>query len=191
MIILWWWIIMNKSLPHFLNGGKCITTRGLQPSDSLGAAWGLSACACVSFEPLVLWLRPTLFSRLYQYKIASVYVTSQSEHSVCVSCSESTSQETWQFTYHIQTAFVLDICHFHSLVARSPLSSLAVSLFSIFPEALALNQPSFYCLFVFNMLAFEKWTLSLTHKKTTAFIFSWWVTSCGHESNYFSSLRDK
>lgn len=46
MIILWWWIIMNKSLPHFLNGGKCITTRGLQPSDSLGAAWGLSACAC-------------------------------------------------------------------------------------------------------------------------------------------------
>lgn len=84
MIILWWWIIMNKSLPHFLNGGKCITTRGLQPSDSLGAAWGLSACACVSFEPLVLWLRPTLFSRLYQYKIASVYVTSQSEHSVCV-----------------------------------------------------------------------------------------------------------
>lgn len=88
---------------------------------------------------------------------------------MCVSCSESTSQETWQFTYHIQTAFVLDICHFHSLVARSP---LAVSLFSIFPEALALNQPSFYCLFVFNMLAFEKWTLSLTHTKTTAFIFS-------------------
>lgn len=91
---------------------------------------------------------------------------------MCVSCSESTSQETWQFTYHIQTAFVLNICHFHSLVARSPLSSLAVSLFSILPEALALNQPSFYCLFFFNMLAFEKWTLSLTHKKTTAFIFS-------------------
>lgn len=100
-----------------------------------------------------------------------VYVTSQSEYSVCVSCSESTSQETWQFTYHIQTAFVLNICHFHSLVARSPLSSLAVSLFSILPEALALNQPSFYCFF-FNMLAFEKWTLSLTHKKITAFIFS-------------------
>lgn len=64
-----------------------------------------------------------------------------------------------------------------SISATSTLSllvlpSLAVSLFSILPEALALNQPSFYCLFFFNMLAFEKWTLSLTHKKTTAFIFS-------------------
>jgi len=134
--------------------------------------------------------QPPLFSRLYQYKIVSVYVTSPAGVQ-CVFRARSTSQETLQFTYHIQTAFVLNICHFHSLI-----SQLSVSLFRPLPESPALNQDSFFLPFI-NLFANVKWKLSLSEKPQhlllvqrpkTNFIFSWWVTSCGHKGNYYEKM---
>lgn len=146
MIILWWWIIMNKSLPHFLNGGKCITKRGLQPSDSLRARPGLSACVRVRvWEPVcVIWTVCTLattyslFTSVSQYKIVSVYVTSQPVYSVFAMLRE-----------HFPGDLAVYISHSNSFCAQYlplPLSHfsfsppLSVSLFSSKPELLTLFQ---------------------------------------------------
>lgn len=88
------------------------------------------------------------------------------KRAVWVRRSQSSSQETLQFTYHIQTASVLSGCHFHSdpppsppAFIRPPCSAESCLLLSFCCE-----PTNIFC-------------LSKSPEKN--FIFFWWLTSSG------------
>ena len=148
---------------------------------------------CVSFEPFVLRQQPTPFSRLYLSTRLCPCLWLPSRYTMCLPCAESTSRETLQFTYHIQTAFVLDICHFHSLVSHSPLLH---TLLYVVPESAATKSGLIFVHFD-QWLAVAEWRPPPRHQKQmfkrskqpfVVVVFLWWVTSCGHESNYGSVM---
>lgn len=147
MIILWWWIIMNKSLPHFLNGGICITKRGLQWSDSLRAGWELSMCACVIGTVRTLETSYSLFTSVSQYKIVSVYVTSQPVYSVFAMLGEHFPGDLAVYISHSNRFFVLNICHFRSRSRFSFSVPLCIPLFSSYLESLGLYKGPILCSF--------------------------------------------
>lgn len=163
MIILKWWIIMNKSLPHFLNGGKCITEGGLQPSCSLSAVRG----GVLAWTSLATPPPPSSHACL----------GTSCKRAVWVRRSQSSSQETLQFTYHIQTASVLSGCHFHS--DPPPLHPLL--LFG----PLAVLNPVFCLVFVVNLQTFSAWAKA--QRKTSSFSDDWPLVVMG--STACCSLR--
>lgn len=61
----------------------------------------------------------SLLTPVSQHEIVSVFATPRLVIP-CLPCWESASPETLRFTYHIQTAFVLSICHFHALDSHPP-----------------------------------------------------------------------
>ncbi len=145
------------------------------------------AHVCMSFEPFVLWQQPTPFSRLYLSTRLCLCMWLPSQCIVCLPCSESTSQETLQFTYHIQTAFVLNICHFHSLISHSPLMSVFLYLV---PFWVTSTKSGFIFVHFNHLLAIAEWGLFplqklhqwlFIHMLKTNVTFFWWVTSCGQE----------
>lgn len=162
MIILKWWIIMNKSLPHFLNGGKCITEGGLQPSCSLSAVRG-------GFSREPLWRHPPpLLSRLPRYKLQACRVSAA-------------------LTELFPGDLAVYISHSNSFCAQwlsLPLWPPPLHPLLLFGPLAVLN-PVFCLVFVVNLQTFSAWAKA--QRKTSSFSDDWPLVVMG--STACCSLR--